>query len=84
MKTQRLKKVVLPSIIAIIIGIGVFVGCKEKKIESNLGSFDNPELAFIETQKALALVSTNVNRGMETVMYIQEYEIAKAKIFIKQ
>jgi hypothetical protein len=84
MKIENLKKVVLPSIIAIVIGVGVIVGCKEKKTQTNLGSIDNPELAFLETQKALGLVSININRGMETVMDIQEFEVTKAKIFIKQ
>lgn len=84
MNIERLKKVVLPAVLIIVIGVGVCVGCKEKKTENNLGSFDNPEIAFLETQKALGLVSLNVNRGMKTVMYIEEYELAKAKIFIKQ
>ena len=51
--------------------------------ENELGSYDNPEIAFRETQKALALLSTNVNVGLESVMYVQEYENAKNKIFKK-
>lgn len=47
----------------------------------NLGTFDNPELAFIETHKALQLVSTNINSGMESVLYLEEYEKTKKTIF---
>jgi uncharacterized membrane protein YvbJ len=49
----------------------------------DLGTCDNPEQAFEETQKALTLLSSNVNLGMESVMHIKEYETAKQKVFKK-
>lgn len=48
-----------------------------------LGTYDNPELAMAETQKALDLVSEKLNVGIESVSYINEYESTKNKIFKK-
>ncbi|MCB0443338.1 MAG: hypothetical protein KDC50_04740 [Flavobacterium sp.] len=50
---------------------------------AKLGSFESPEEAFKETQKALALLSEKVNIGMESVSYINEYENSKKLIFKK-
>ena len=50
---------------------------------SDLGTYDDPEKAFRATQKALSLLSANVNVGIESVMYVQEYKITKEKIFIE-
>jgi hypothetical protein len=50
---------------------------------TELGTFETPEEAFEETQKALALLSEKVNVGMESVNYINEYENSKNLIFKK-
>ena len=47
----------------------------------DLGTYDNPEEAFRETQKALNLLSTNVNKGVESVEYLKEYEETRKTIF---
>ncbi|MBL7885241.1 MAG: hypothetical protein JNJ52_00705 [Flavobacterium sp.] len=47
------------------------------------GTYDNPEIALAETQKALALVSEKLNVGIESVNYINEYENSKNRIFKK-
>ncbi len=49
--------------------------------KSDLGTYDSPEEALIATQKALAMVSHNVNTGIESVQYIKEYEQSKNLIF---
>lgn len=49
--------------------------------QENLGTFDNPEEAFVETHKALQLVANNINSGMENVSYLDEYEKTKKTIF---
>ena len=49
--------------------------------KTELGTYDNPEEALAATQKALALLSSNVNVGIESVHYIDEYEKSKSKIF---
>ncbi len=47
----------------------------------DLGTFDDPEIAYIETMKALELLAENINYGMESVHYITEYEQSKNLIF---
>lgn len=49
----------------------------------NLGTYDDPEVAFKETQKALSILSIHLNTGIESVQYIQEYENSKDLIFKK-
>jgi hypothetical protein len=70
----------------VLLGIGTYFYVSEKNTapvvaQSELGTYDNPEKAFAETQKALALLSNNVNVGIESVQYIKEYEQSKNKIF---
>ena len=69
----------------VLLGIGTYFYISENTTpivaQSELGTYDNPEKAFAETQKALALLSNNVNVGIESVQYIKEYEQSKNKIF---
>jgi hypothetical protein len=72
--------------IVVLLGIGTFMYVSEKNTspvvaQSELGTYDNPEEALAATQKALAMLSNNVNVGIESVQYIQEYEQSKNKIF---
>jgi len=53
------------------------------KESEDLGTFTDPEIAFQETQKALNLISQNVNVGVNSVKYLNEYEQSKNKIFKK-
>ncbi|GIZ07672.1 hypothetical protein FUMI01_03990 [Flavobacterium sp. UMI-01] len=59
------------------------MGCQKKKNEDSLGTLNSPEKAFQETQKALALISLQLNHGMKSVRYLQEDEMTTAQIFIK-
>src|SRR3954462_15088277 len=47
----------------------------------NLGTYDDPEVAFKETQKALSRLSVHLNTGIESVQYIKEYDNSKNLIF---
>lgn len=47
----------------------------------DLGTYDDPEVAFIETQKALEMLSKNVNQGVEGVALLNEYNQSKETIF---
>ncbi|KFF05003.1 hypothetical protein [Flavobacterium reichenbachii] len=72
--------------IVVLLGIGTYMYESEKTTttvvaQSELGTYDNPEEALAATQKALALLSNNVNVGIESVQYINEYEKSKNKIF---
>ena len=51
------------------------------KVSGKLGSYDNPEIAMQETKKALNLLSDNLNTGIESVAYINEYQTSKKRIF---
>jgi len=47
----------------------------------DLGTYDDPQKAFEETQKALNLLSKNVNVGVEGMEYVQEYKNSQDLIF---
>lgn len=67
-------------------GIGVYgyLNYYHVNQNQNLGTYDNPEVAFRETQKVLSILSTNLNVGIESVQYIEEYENSKNLIFKQQ
>lgn len=72
--------------VIVLLGIGsyVFLDDSPQKTTSELGTYDDPEVAFRETQKALALLSNHVNVGIESVHYVEAYEDTKDQIFIPQ
>lgn len=84
MKLTMRNKVGFLIVMLVIAGIVVLAFFNDKIEKSALGSFDNPELAFKETQKALNVLSANINLGMKSVKYVEEYELAKNKIFIEE
>ncbi|WP_413999072.1 hypothetical protein ACMDB5_00420 [Flavobacterium sp. W1B] len=49
--------------------------------KQELGTYNDPQVAFRQTQKALALLSNHVNTGIESVQYIQEYQNSKELVF---
>jgi hypothetical protein len=67
----------------VLLGIGVFgyISYYNLDQDENLGTYDDPEVAFKETQKALSKLSTNLNTGFESMQYIEEYENSKNLIF---
>ncbi|MBW1658755.1 hypothetical protein [Flavobacterium quisquiliarum] len=71
----------------VLLGIGTYFFVSEKNdttavaSQTELGTYDDPEEALKATQKALALLSNNVNVGIESVQYIKEYEQSKNRIF---
>ena len=71
--------------VVVLLGIGMytFVNTNTTTASQDLGSFNDPQVAIQETQKALAMLSGHVNSGVESVQYIQEFEIAKEKVFVK-
>lgn len=70
----------------VLLGISVFgyLNYGDPKPNQNLGTYDDPEVAFKETQKALLILSTHLNVGIESVQYIQEYDNSKNLIFKPQ
>ena len=71
--------------VAVLLGIGTFAyqNLNSQSTDEDLGTYDNPELAMKETQKALDLLSGHFNKGVESVSYINEYEQSKELVFKK-
>ncbi|MCZ8196808.1 MAG: hypothetical protein O9267_04305 [Flavobacterium sp.] len=70
--------------VTILLGVGVFSYLNmetKNKTTGELGTYDDPEVAFRETQKALNMVSENVNVGIKSVEYVNEYQESKNLIF---
>lgn len=73
--------------VVVLLGIGSYLyfnstpNATTVATNSDLGTYDTPEEALVATQKALAMVSHNVNTGIESVQYIKEYEQSKNLIF---
>ena len=85
-KKRNLAWVSIAASVVVLMGIGTYVFYNSEPVNENkdLGTYDDPEVAFKATQKALSLLSNNVNVGIESVQYIEEYQIAKNKVFRKQ
>jgi hypothetical protein len=67
--------------VVVLLGISTFTYFHSPTEKEDLGTYENPEAAFAATQKALALLSENVNVGIESVEYINEYQYSKDLIF---
>jgi len=65
----------------VLFGLATFYFYPSEPKKEDLGTYDNPEEAFAATQKALLMVSEQVNIGMESVVYLEEYEKTKKTIF---
>jgi hypothetical protein len=83
-KKRNLAWLSVAASVVVLLGIGTFAYLNKEKATQDLGTFDNPEVAFVATQKALALLSNHVNVGIESVQYIQEYQNSKDLIFKQQ
>ena len=67
--------------VVVLLGISTFTYFHSTTEKEDLGTYENPEAAFAATQKALDLLSENVNVGIESVEYISEYQYSKDLIF---
>lgn len=65
--------------VAVLFGVFTFINTPAQ--QEDLGTFNDPEVAFRETQKALDMLSKNVNKGVNSVEYLGEYEKTRATIF---
>lgn len=71
--------------VAVFIGVGIYTYFNTMDVvvkeNTELGTYDDPEEAFEATQKALAMLSNNVNVGVEGVQYLKVYEVTKDRVF---
>jgi hypothetical protein len=85
-KKMNLGWVSIGALILVLAGIGVYGYFNYWDVDQkeNLGTYDNPEVAFKETQKALSILSTHLKIGIESVQYVKEYDNSKNLIFKQQ
>jgi len=84
-KRTNLAWLSIAATVVILLGIGTFMYTNtnvKPKAVSDLGTYNDPEVALAATQKALTLVSEKINVGIGSVNYINEFETAKNKVFI--
>ncbi|WP_300570582.1 hypothetical protein [Flavobacterium sp.] len=84
-KKQKVMWLSIAASVVVFFGMIAFfmVNTDQPVNQKELGSYDSPEEAFKETQKALALLSSNVNIGVESMNYVHEYSNSKQLIFNK-
>ena len=81
-KKRNLKWLSIAASVVVLLGIGTYVYFNTNTYQNqDLGTYNDPEIAFKETQKALALLSYQVNIGIESVHYVEEYQNSKNLIF---
>jgi hypothetical protein len=84
-KNRKVAWLSIAASIVVMLGIGTYTYFNVNTVKENqeLGTYDNPEEALEATQKALAMLSDNVNVGIEGVQYLQVYEVTKNKAFVE-
>ena len=80
-KQSTVKWIGIAASFVVLFGLATFYFYPSEPKKEDLGTYDNPEEAFAATQKALLMVSEQVNIGMESVVYLEEYEKTKKTIF---
>jgi hypothetical protein len=80
-KQNTVKWMGIAASFVVLFGWATFYFSTPEPKQDDLGTYDNPEEAFAATQKALLMVSEQVNIGMESVVYLEEYEKTKKTIF---
>lgn len=82
-KKTNFRMLIIALGLVILLGLGTYVYNNSYKNEqnSNLGTYNDPQVAFSETKKALNLLSSHLKIGIESVQYIEEYDNSKNLIF---
>lgn len=85
-KKSKITWIAVAASVVVLLGVGIYTfnNVSNDKTNQELGTYDDPEEAFKETQKALAMLSNNVNVGIESIQYIENYENTKDQIFITE
>ena len=85
-KSNYVKWLSIAASVVVLLGVGLYTfnSYKASKPSAELGTFDDPQVAFEETQKALELLSSHVNTGIESVRYVQAYEETRDKVFVSE
>lgn len=83
LKTKRhyAKWISVAASLVLMMGMLFYFNNQPVSQDNDLGTYNDPEVAFRETQKALNMVSKNVNVGVNSMNYIGEYEKSRKTIF---
>ncbi len=85
MKNKKKKilwfSIALPIVIIFITGVFFIINNYQTVSEKDVSSTIETQIAYKETKKALSLLSLHLNIGMKSVVYVQEYENTKNKVF---
>ena len=79
-KQSYVKWIGIAATVVFLLGVGTYFYTTTSSDEV-LGTYSNPEEAFVETQKVLELLSEEVNHGVTSVSVLKEYERTKKTIF---
>ncbi|WP_343486015.1 hypothetical protein [Allomuricauda sp. d1] len=63
---------------AVVLAFGIYFGADSYQ---SYHEQKQAEYAYQETKKALSLLAENFGKGTEKMAYLQEFEVAKAKVF---
>ena len=80
-KPQVSKWIGIAAALVLFFGLATFFFYPTESKSADLGTYDNPEEALKATHKALLMVSEQVNIGMESAVYLEEYENTTKIIF---
>ena len=80
-KQRNVKWIGIAASFVVLFGLATFYFYPSEPKNKELGTYDNPEEALAATHKALLMVSEQVNIGMESVVYLEEYENTTKTIF---
>jgi hypothetical protein len=80
-KRHNVKWLSIAASVVVLLGISTFTYLHQPEESSDLGTYESPEAAFEATQKVLSLLSENVNVGIESLSYINEFQNSKELIF---
>lgn len=80
-KPQISKWIGIAASFVLFFGLAIFFFYPNENNNTDLGTYDNPEEAMKATHKALLMVSEQVNIGMESAVYLEEYENTTKIIF---
>ena len=80
-KVNYRKWISVAASLVLLAGMVTWFNLNEPPQKQDLGTYDTPEEAFIQTQKALNMLSKNVNVGVSSMNYIGEYEKTRKTVF---
>lgn len=66
---------------AVFLVSGIFIFLNSNPSVDELGTYQSPEEAFVATQQALEMLSSEINKGAKSVAYINEYTKVEQTIF---